>query len=212
MMPGGRGKIGFVLECGINGADIQVCLHAARQIAPCLEMFPPVPMYNKPFLLENCGKAASKLLKSGRCAHVFIIWDLFPSAHGTREKPSRAEDMKKAKQSLARLNVDLARVTLICIAKEMEAWLIADHRAVNRVVGEKPHKNAIREPDHVPNPKKRLNRIFLEKLGRPYGCNNDAIRIAENIKDCRYVGNSVSFRQFSKKLKELKELYEHEPV
>ena len=201
-------KIGMILECSKPGADIQVCKYAASRIAPTIDV-DAIPMDDKQRLLQHCGDAASLLLQQGYF-HVMIIWDLIPSLHGQPQKPCRAEEVEIIRNSLQSAGVDFDRVTLVCIEKELESWLIADHRAVTSAIKKKipTHKVSVskfRNPDHHDKPKTELDNTFKKNLGRKHGYNDitDAIKIAQEISDCRFVSNSSSFQRFAGKLKEL---------
>ena len=61
--------------------------------------------------------------------------------------------------------VDRSRVALICIEKMLEAWLLADNVALEKVLGRREHPihiNRVRHPDRVRDPKAALNKLFQE--------------------------------------------------
>jgi len=70
-------KVGFIFECGPQGADKQVCEYLAAQIRPGVV---PVSrtLDNKANLLKDAGKVAAALLADG-CERVLIVWDLRPA-------------------------------------------------------------------------------------------------------------------------------------
>jgi len=202
-------KIGFIAECGPHGADIDIFIYAAGRMAPELKVV-PAPLGNKRRLLVNCGLSAKKLLEDG-CRHVVIFWDLYPS-HSTR-KPCKQSDEREIMASLAKAGVSADDVSLICIEQELEAWLLADRRALAKFLSTKEHPvspkftKKIRNPDTVSNPKGRLQAIFVEIKGknRIYTDYRHAMGIAREISDCRFLKNSPSFRLFSKTMKSLRE-------
>ena len=198
-------KIGFIFECGDEGPDMLVCRHLVRLLNPDTE-FVPIGMDNKPNLIECCGEFAKDLLRFDECEKVVIIWDLYPK-HG-QEKPCRHQDREKILANLQAQGVDLNRVSLVCICQEFEAWLLADHRAVENMIAELKHPHSVgkipkcKKPDSVNKPKTRLTKIFNQELGkhRRYIDYQDAIKIAQNITDFNKIKNSESFRRFALKV------------
>lgn len=90
-------RIGFIFECGRNGADGQVCRHFMERLKPGAEIVPQY-MDVKTNLLEDCGPVASVLVKS--CDRVVIIWDLYPAWREKHIKPCRKDDRQKIFASL----------------------------------------------------------------------------------------------------------------
>jgi len=199
--------IGLIAECGPYGADIAVFTYAIERMAPDLRVV-PAPLENKKDLLSYCRDSAKGLLERG-CKHVLIAWDLYPS-HSTK-KPSRRSDEEQIMSSLEKAGVPKDKVSLICVVQELEAWLLADRRALAKIFSTKEHPvspnftKKIRNPDIISNPKGRLRSLFSEFFGkrRPYNDLNDALDIAKAIPNCRYLSNSRSFVEFSKIVKSL---------
>lgn len=195
-----RAKVGMILECGPDGADVQVCRHLAALLDTHVEVL-SVTMNNKPNLIENCGAAAAQLLEDG-CARVLIIWDLFPAWRERGLKPCRHKDREQIFLSLQSAGVSRADVHLICIREELEAWLIADGRAVSAVLSTPTHpvrgkdgKNA----ERILNPKKVLNRLFQRHSGRPYVDRRHARQIVEQLPDLGRLEKLPTFRRFCKR-------------
>ena len=65
-------RVGFVVECGPQGAESKVIPHLARMIEATLEIVDPIPLKNKQLLKQDCGRWAKALLDLG-CARVLII-------------------------------------------------------------------------------------------------------------------------------------------
>jgi hypothetical protein len=175
-------KIGMIFECGPQGADKKVCEYLAMQVAPDIEI-ESVTLDNKKNLISDCGKAAAQLLKS-TCERVVIVWDLHPA---WRElAPCRKEDREAIARSLKASDVDATKVFLVCIEEELEAWLIADNRAIEALLS-KPHRQVRidreRHPEQITNPKKKLTRIYREHGGRPYNDLIDAEKIVKALPD-----------------------------
>ncbi|MGE0825386.1 MAG: hypothetical protein AB7G75_27675 [Candidatus Binatia bacterium] len=121
-------KVGMIFECGPDGADLQVCRYLARLLQSDIEIA-HVTLDNKPKLVSECGAAAARLLAEG-CERVVIVWDLHPPWRSNKQKPCRKEDRETISSALSRAGVDAQQVSLVCIEEELEAWLIADGRAL----------------------------------------------------------------------------------
>jgi len=104
--------------------------------------------------------------------------------------------------------VDLTNVFLVCIREELEAWLLADNRAVMAMLQPlKPSHPVGRiskfsNPDGIGNPKMRLTRIFNQELGsgRRYVDSQHAIMIAREIQNFSRIKRSYSFKRFALKV------------
>ena len=198
-------KVGFIFECGPQGPDVQVCHHLVHKLDPTIE-FIPSTLDNKKNLVEDCGAVAKALLKE--CEKVIVVWDLYPSWREKGMKPCRHEDRQAIFQSLQAENVDLDKVFLVCIKEELEAWLLADYRAVTAMLQPLKHPHPVgriskfSKPDRIRNPKKRLTKIFNQELGprRRYVDYRHAILIAKEIPDFNKIRRSESFKRFALKL------------
>jgi len=202
-------KIGFIFECGKEKADIQVCRYLVQLLNQLFNSdieFAAIGMDNKPNMIEQCGKVTKSLLESDRCEKVIIVWDLYPP-WGDR-KPCRYEDRQNIFNSLRTEHIDLSRVSLVCICEELEAWLLADNKAVKDMIAELKHPHKVgkiqnyKNPDSISNPKKRLTKIFNQELGssRRYIDYQDAVKIVKKITDFNKIKNSESFRRFALKV------------
>ena len=191
-------KVGIIFECGPEGADRKVCEYLAKQIKPDIEL-ESVTLDSKQNLVSACGKAAAQLLSSG-CERVVITWDLHPSWRET--PPCRKEDREAIQRSLVAAEADTTRVFLVCIEEELEAWLIADNRAIE-VVLSKPHRqiriNRARHPERVRNPKKRLRQIFQQE-GKKYIESIHAEKIVKAMPDLERLKRIETFVRFALKV------------
>ena len=197
-------KIGFIFECGPEGPDVQVCRHLVHKLDPSIK-FVPSTLDNKKKLVEDCGAVAKILLNE--CEKVIIIWDLYPAWRPKGIKPCRYEDRQSIFQSLQAENVNLNKVFLVCIQEELEAWLLADYRAVTAMLQPLKHPHPVSRisrfsnPDNIRNPKKRLTKIFTQELGprRRYVDYRHALLIAREIADFSKIRRSDSFKRFALK-------------
>ena len=159
-------KVGMIFECGPKGADKKVCEYLAKRIRPDLEIKSET-LNDKPNLIAECGTVAAELLEDGY-ERVVIVWDLYP-AWRREMKPCRKEDRDGIMDSLTSAGVELDKVALVCIEEELEAWLLADNRAISAVLS-KPHRKVNVKRQRNPergNPKTRMIRLFHENVGRP---------------------------------------------
>lgn len=196
-------KLGFILECGPQGADLKVCKNLVDRIRPADE-FVAITLDNKPKLISGCGEAAKQFLNNG-CAQVFIIWDLYPAWRVKGEKPCRKEDRDNIFESLNAAQVPLDKVHLICIEQELEAWLIADGRSISSYLSTQTNQVAIgheSRPDQVQNPKKKLNKHFTQNRGSNFNYIDymHAEKLVALIPDYQKLKKSKTFKRFYFKL------------
>src|SRR5438128_3338881 len=160
-----RFKVGIVCEGQRGCAEEQVFPHLIKLICP-EATFDIVPSGNRPTVLESAPSAAKNLFATG-CGAVFVIWDVFPGWRETGGGTDCKEHVKTLKDNLKAADMDKKVIVAVAIREELEAWLLCDADALMAVIAplikKKPikHENA---PDSVPNPKKRLERLF--RLGR----------------------------------------------
>lgn len=128
-------KVGLILECTADGPDKTVCEYLVRMLDPTIEPS-SVTLTNKRILIQESGKVAAQLLADG-CKRVVIVWDLHPPWRDT--KPCRREDRESILQSLTNAGVNPTNVFLVCIKEELEAWLLADERALITVLSRPAH-------------------------------------------------------------------------
>ena len=142
------------------------------------------------------------------CEKVIIVWDLFPAWREKGFRPCRFEDRQAIFQSLRTEQVDKNKVFLVCIQEELEAWLLADNRAISVTLSFCKHPHPVgriaryTNPDTVRNPKKVLNRLFKRELGerRRYVDFEHAVRIVKEIPDFNRIRRSASFQRFALKV------------
>ena len=205
-------KIGFIFECGAQGGDIKVFQHLCHKIYELLSLpfnlkndFDFEPLDSKPKMVNDCGKAAKRLLASG-CDKVFIVWDLYPAWREDKGKPCRHEDKEAIKTSLSLHQLttqELANIIFLCLEEELEAWLIAGGRALTNYFS-KPHRpisiNSNKKLDKIKDPKGKLEGHFKEYRGIKYNGTIHAEQIIRNIPDFQKLKKSDTFSRFYEKL------------
>ena len=202
-------KIGLILECSPNGPDQQVCEYLVKQLRPDTEIVSRT-LINKKNLINDCGEQAALLLQEN-CQRVVIVWDLYPPWRPKGEKPCRCEDREAILESLQRAGVTSKSVYLICISEELEAWLIADNRAIemaiSRLTGrKKPKIKEEKNPHSVSKPKTRLMRIFRQHKASRYKDHIHAIKIVRELESLglNKIKRSESFTRFALKATDTK--------
>jgi len=157
---------------------------------------------NKRNLIAGCGPVAAQLLADS-CRGVLVIWDLFPPWRPKGAKPCRREDRRQIQDSLRQSGVKANQVALICIQEELEAWLLADGRALSAVLSSPAHParvSDVRRPDQVRNPKKHLGRLFKRHTGTLYTDRYHAIQIVRNLPDLNRLRRVPAFARFESKV------------
>lgn len=191
-------KVGLILECGPVGADKQVCKHIVSKFFPDVELVDPVTLDNKPNLIAKCGSAAALLLTEG-CERVVVVWDLHPAWREDRARPCRKSDCDAARQSLTNAGVKTDEAFLVCVEEELEAWLLADGRALCAFLSRPTRRVEIsdsKKPDLVRKPKTTLCKIMQQNGGGLYNDRVHALRIAQNIPDLNKIKKSPTFCRF----------------
>ena len=196
-----RVKIGLILECAPSGPDQQVCEYLVKRLQPDTEVDSRT-MVNKKILIAECGEKAAQLLDDN-CQRVIIVWDLYPPWRPKGEKPCRREDRKAICDSLKQAGVDCQKVHLVCICQELEAWLLADNRAIvaaiEKLIRRTPRITGIKKnPESVEDPKSRLDNIFRQYTHRPYQAHTHALKIVKELPDFKKIKRCQSFKQFVK--------------
>jgi hypothetical protein len=196
-------KIGLIVESGPQGAESQVLPKLIAKLGHDYQVPQPATFRNAPDLKANCGPAAARFVAEG-CKKVMIVWDLYPSwaEEGKKGvKPCRHEDKEAIRKSLRAAGVADGRVSLVCIEEELEAWLIADGRALAAVLSTQAHPigrvKDHRSPDDVHNPKKYLRRLFKQSGRGDYSDRVHAAKIVDAMPDLNKLRRSESFSRFA---------------
>ena len=196
-------KVGFIVECGPQGAEIEIMPWLAEKISAGLEIVEPVPLDSKRKLRMECGQWVKGLLNDG-CQRVLILWDLLPAWGEHEGKGCRHSDKEQIFESLRYAGINPAdkRIRLICIEKMLESWVLADHDAVAAFLSTDAHKIKVspcKHPDAVKDPKAVLNKSFRQTRFQKYRDLYHAFRVIQKA-DLNKLRRSESFRRFEKKL------------
>lgn len=189
-------KYGFIFECGREGADVKVFRHLMGRIDAAIE-FEPVTMDDKGKLLEESAEQAELLLKMG-CDRVFVVWDLHPKHPGCG---CIAAERDFLLQKYASHGLPIAKIEFIGLVYELESWLLADGRALERVLFPPTHKDTIKgekAPDQIKLPKSKLISLFTMHKGSRYRYvdTDHALRIISNVDHLKNLKKSKSFSRF----------------
>jgi Domain of unknown function (DUF4276) len=197
-------SIGFVFECGPQGADKQVCEYLAGQLLPGTQ-FISRTMDNKLKLLDGAAEIAKDLLADG-CERVLIVWDLRPAWPDKKDKPCRAAERQTLLDALVKQDLQDKPVYLVCVEQELESWLLASEHAISAYLSTSAHAyeaKRVKKPDRERQPKALMNNYFKEARGQPYEDRVHALKVLKaapiNLGKLR---RSVSFARFEAKLLE----------
>lgn len=194
--------IGFIFECGPQGADKHVCEYLASQLRPGVKLISRT-MDNKLKLLEGAASVAKRLLEEG-CERVLIVWDLRPAWPDKKEKPCRAAERQTLLDALAKEGLQGQPVYLVCVEQELESWLLADETKLSAYLSTDSRAyNAprTRRPDDVVNPKSRVMKYFKEARGLRYEDYVHAVKVVKNGDlNLPRLRRSESFARFEAKL------------
>ena len=196
-------KIGMIFECGADGADKPVCVQLAKRIDPTLQIISRT-LDDKQNLISKCGSTSAQLLELG-CERVAVVWDLRPAWPDKKYNPCLKEERNAILDSLLAAKICLERVYLVCIEQELEAWLLADERALRYVLSTPAHPVTIkrrRRVDQIKNPKSVINNLYKEYKGTRYVDRYHAEPIVLAIPDLSRLRKIRSFRRFESAISE----------
>ncbi|MHB1559592.1 MAG: DUF4276 family protein [Isosphaeraceae bacterium] len=197
-------RVGILVECGPEGLEVHVCgkicalLQHATGIAIGAEI---VPMGNKLQLIEDCGPVARRLFETG-CERVVILWDERPPWPDRNEPLCWHHERLKILESLQRERVADRPVSLVCIEREFESWLLHDHRLLSALLSRPtrpvrvPRQN---NPDRIDNPKGRMMSLFRQH-GATYVDAQYARRIAAALENLDHLRRCPTFRRFAERI------------
>lgn len=198
-------KIGLITEGAKDGADQAVCRHLIMLMKlPAVEVMCR-PLGSLPDLKSDCGNTAALMLQEG-CDQIVIIWDLYPGWRTDGKRPCLLEHRKEIIASLDEAKVNSKSVELVCIEEELEAWLLADHRALTRFIESKTVRENVRigqqrQPERIDKPKTRLDNLVRKYWGRPYTDRVHARMIVEQLENLDYIRRSTTFQRFEERVR-----------
>lgn len=195
-------KIGFIFECGPQGADKLVCEYLAGKLLPGAS-FVSRTLDNKANLLSQAAAVAAALLDD-RCERVLVIWDLRPAWPDKAHKPCRYNERVALLNELENLGLEDAPVFLVCIEQELESWLLADEVKLSSFLSTVAHEyqvRRIRHPDREKQPKAVLIGHFKQARGWRYDDKVHAVKVL-SIGEPNWdrLRRSGSFERFETKL------------
>lgn len=198
-------KVGLILECTLDGADLQVYSHFARHFLGAEVEIEPSCAGNKKILIQEAGKRTKALFAEG-CQRVLIIWDLWPRWAEREFKPSLAMDVAAITQALQEAYVTNPCVYLIGVDRMLETLLIVDGSAIAKVLEVpkgRPRPRHQRKPRKTPEPKNYLDGWFQRYHRGQYADYRHAKQIAEHIDVARLEGACPEFLQFRQSLSQV---------
>jgi len=201
-------KVGIICEGRVEGEDAQVFEYFAHRINPAATV-KAFPQGKKPELFANAGEVARILFATGY-DKVIIMWDILPRWN---RPDGEAQDRIDLQPALDQAGVNTNPcLYLIAIHKELEAWLLADGKALSAVLSRPAHPVTIKDGKNVEtsaNPKKTLEKLF-ETHNVPFGPQPaqgsyqpklTALRIAEKVpKNFGKLAKLTSFNAFDRAL------------
>lgn len=194
-------KLGLVLECGPEGADLAVLTCFARRLKSDVTVN-AAPMGSKAVLFSAGVEAAEELIQSSACDMAIIAWDLKPVWEEAPEESCESE-VQLLKSKLASLNPSVrAKIRLLCITWELETWLLANPAAIQEHLSTRTRKAKFTcsKPLSKTDPKAVLIKEFRKVRGpsRQYEDLREAIQIARLIQNTSKLRKIDSFARFSK--------------
>lgn len=155
-------KVGFIVECTLEGPDAKIYPYVAKQLCDALETEKPIALNNKKTLLQDAPVSAQTLLKKG-CDKVFILWDRVPRWDDGGDCETDKAILTKES---ANLKVNMDNVYLGCIDDMLESWLIADGDGVTNWIKSKTTHKIRPFDDHKEgnqsSPKEKIDKYLRE--------------------------------------------------
>jgi len=198
-------KVGFIVESAPKGAECKVIPYLATRVRA--EIVPDViTLDEKPILKRECGDVAKALLARG-CERVMIVWDLLPDWGEFSGKGCLHADRVEIAESLqnAGLGIEDERISLVCIHKMLEAWIIADERALTKFLSTDAHPVSVarkKKTEGIKDPKSALISLFKSSPSRisRYEDTIHAIKIVREMPNLARLQRLPSFQRFEEKL------------
>jgi len=193
-------KLGLVLECDMGGPDELVLICLARRLNPAATIL-PVALGSKEQVFLRGVDVARELVEVSACDRVLIVWDLKPYWQKAATRTCEAEADELRQKIATTKSSTAANISLLCLTWELETWLIADSRAVNKHLSTGPHVPMFHcsKPLSKTDPKAYLDRECKKYRGRyqRYVDVREAIQIARHIPDTKRISRVPSFARFA---------------
>ncbi len=197
-------RLGLVLECYREGPDDRVLRCLIRRISPDTEIHVRC-MGSKGSFRTDAVKAAELLIAEDQCHEVFLVWDLQPEWADDRGKPfDCVEECKALLAQFPPWKVS-QHIHLICITYMLEAWVVADERALATFFSTAAYKAKVqwvKSPETEKDTKALLIDLCVSHRGRArrYQDRIDAVRILQACPDTSRLTDIPSFARFAEKL------------
>lgn len=196
-------KIGLVVECGPDGAETKIIPHLLRLHRGDVEFAIPSTMDSKGKLMKEGIISAKNMVIDG-CDKVIVIWDLLPAFPDEDQAACLKIEKDYLLQQIGELDDDIAeKIFLVCVPNMLEAWLIADERAVLAMFEDhasRYHRNKdikfskVKDPETVPDPKSMLMSKYQKcRLRGEYADAIHGPRIAKKIDNYKRISRCTSF-------------------
>lgn len=197
-------RVGILVECGPDGLEVHVC----RRICALLQrdtgvVIEPtiIPMGNNLRLIED-GAVTAQALFDGGCERVVILWDERPPWPDMKEPLCWHHERVRILEGLRQANLAARPVSLVCIEREFESWLLHDHPLLSALLSRRTRSVRVprqKHPDRMSNPKGRMMTLFREH-GATYVDVQYARRIAETLDDRNHLLRCPTFRRFTERV------------
>jgi Domain of unknown function (DUF4276) len=130
----------------------------------------------------------ARVLYAKGCTHLMLVHD--------SDHHSVADLTARLTQALA--GAPIGRRVVVIPVREIEAWLLADHEAVNTALKLRPPLTPQPNPQGILHPKEHLGRLIDQRTARHIHYTNTIhnVRIAEHANVARLLARCTSFRGF----------------
>ncbi len=189
-------KIGIITEAPKDSGDQRVFAWLVEQYCKDMNVV-FVGNRNKNELLNDSPAQCESLLAIDNCDKVLIIYDLQPR-WGKKQKQENESFEEKLNAKLQARNIDLERVSVVCIKQMLETWLVADENAV-RSYKIKKHKLTEHEPPFNGGKKQVRNakpKDLIEKYLSEYNPTTTALEIIKEANLDKVARRSPSLQDF----------------
>lgn len=198
-------RVGILVECGPDGLEFHVCRKICALIARenGIVIEPEIiPMTNKLLLIERCADTVRTLFFKQKCERVVILWDERPAWPDRDERLCWHRERVRILESLRAAKLHNRPISLVCIEREFESWLLHDHALLSVLLSRETRPVRVprqKKPDRINNPKGRMMTLFREH-GATYVDVQNARRIAEELESLDRLRRCPTFRRFAERV------------